>query len=114
MGNPEQFPERRTFKRIPSNIPVKFFYGNSVHFGIVTNFSEDSMFVSTSKSLFPLHSQFEICIPSINDDALRLSAKVARLSRTDGYYNGMGVQLLNAPEDYSALLEKFSSYFRAE
>ena len=114
MRNPEQFLERRTFKRIQSNIPVKFYYGNSVYFGTLTNFSDSSMFVSTNKILFPLHSQCEIFIPSINNESLKISAKVIRLADTDGYYNGMGVHLLNVPKDYLAFQESFRHIIKAE
>jgi hypothetical protein len=107
MGNTEQFPERRAFKRIPANIPVKFFYGSSVYFGTVKDFSENSMFVSTNRILFPLHSKLEIFVPSIHHGALKLSVKVARLAKTDGYYNGIGVQLLNETEEN--LAEVFKS-----
>jgi hypothetical protein len=104
MGKAEQFPEGRAFKRIPANIPVKFFHGNSVYFGTVKNFSENSMFVSTSNIFFPLHAQFELFILSTNNRFLKIPVKISRLVKTDGYYNGMGVQLLNVREDYLAEL----------
>jgi hypothetical protein len=99
IEKPKQFMERRAFERMSANIHVKFYWDNTVYFGTVTNFSVNGMFINTIKIIFPLCSQFEIFIPSINNKVLKLPVKVSRLAERNCIYYGMGVELLNIPED---------------
>jgi hypothetical protein len=104
MEDSEQFVERRAFERISSNINVKFYSDNAVYFGTVTDFSANGMFVSTKYNPFPLYAQFEIFIPSINNEELLVPVKITRLANSNGICYGMGVELLKIPEDSLALM----------
>ena len=43
--------------------------------------------------------QFEISIP-VKEDILNIPVKVNRLTKSNGYYDGMGVELMEQPQKY--------------
>ena len=96
--------QKRAYERISSNVPVHFNYGDSINFGIVTNFSENGMFVSTKMVLAPVNSKFEITIHSQHTE-LNVPIQVKRIVMEDNFYKGFGVELLNLPEDYSTYVK---------
>jgi hypothetical protein len=96
---------RRSFERVISNVPVKFFYGNSVYFGIVKNFSDNGMLISAKKIIFPLHVHLQIELLSpFNNEILVFPVRVSRLIKEDGICNGMGVELLNVTGNYLEII----------
>jgi hypothetical protein len=89
--------EKRTCKRIPADLEFHCF--NINNFGIVTNISEKGMFIKSQKIEFPLKMQFEISI-SAKEETLNIPVKVNRITKSNGYYDGMGVELLEQPQKY--------------
>ena len=90
--------ERRAFKRIPTDIRVKFFFGTSICFGTIANLSENGMFVNTN-ICFPPYSTFEILLP-LKENVLNISVMVRRMVKEGDFYNAMGVEVLDQPEEY--------------
>lgn len=92
------FTERRAFKRIPTDIGVNFFFGNSLISGKITNLSENGMFVNT-KICFPLHARFEILLP-IKEEVLNIPVKVSRVVKKGDFYDTMGIEVLSQSNKY--------------
>lgn len=90
--------ERRAFERVPTNINARFFYGNMFYTGNILNISEKGMFISTRRCL-PCDSMFVIIV-RLEDKLLKVVAKVKRLTKGNGYHNGMGVELLYTSVGY--------------
>ncbi|NOZ69284.1 MAG: PilZ domain-containing protein [Deferribacteres bacterium] len=93
--------ERRACRRIPANLQARLFYGNLIYTGTVTNLSEKGMFIST-KVRFPVNS---VCIMLVlvNGQVVKIPVKVRRTAAREGAYSpdsGMGVELVNAPQNY--------------
>jgi hypothetical protein len=93
---------RRSVKRIPINRKIRYSFGNEIHSGTITNISAHGMFVRTG-TFFPLKAEFNIYIKS-REKIITVQAKVNRLLKTGDKYDGMGVELLNPPEQYHELL----------
>lgn len=93
--------EKRFFERIPANLEFHSF--NTEYFGTVTNLSENGMLIRSQKIRFPLESQFEITIP-LKEDTLNVPVKVKRIIKSNGYYDGIGVELLEHPQKYLKLI----------
>jgi len=51
--------QRRTFKRIPVDLKIRYFCGDTACNGIVTDLSENGMFIDTTLD-FPFDSNFEL------------------------------------------------------
>lgn len=98
--------ERRCFKRIPVRIDFRCFQRDC--FGTIVNLSENGMFINSNKIDFPFESQFTIFIP-FKDESLNVRVKVNRLNKSHGYYDGIGVELVNPPQNYL----NFVSYLRS-
>jgi hypothetical protein len=61
--------------------------------------SANGMFIVSKKIRFPLESQFVICIPLKVRD-LNVHVKINRITKSNGYYNGIGVEILDPPKKY--------------
>ena len=96
--------QRRAFERIPVDYKVRYFCGDTACNGTVTNLSENGMFIDTTLD-FPFESNFELVLP-LNDEILKISAIIKRVIKEKGIYMGMGVQLLNPPENYLQLVDE--------
>jgi hypothetical protein len=94
----------RTVDRIPVLIDVKINYDKSVYIGTLLNISESGMFIRTNKMPSPLQSQIEISI-LLNEEVIRVSGKLIREESIRGYYNGIGVEVLNPPQNYIDLID---------
>ncbi len=88
----------REFERIPVNIQVKYFNGITEHFGTVTNLTEKGMFIRTRIS-FPMKPQIRIIIP-LEKNILRVSAWIRSFGRSSNSYKGLGVEILDPPQNY--------------
>ncbi len=84
--------DRRACERVSTKIEAKFFYGNALYEGEITNLSENGIFIST-KMCFPFEAKFEILIPR-DEGVLKVPVKVIRIIKSDGFYDGMGLELL--------------------
>ncbi len=99
--------EKRACKRKSASLEVNFYCGNTVCHGTVTNLSETGMFINT-KIEFPFDLNFELHI-LLNEKILRTPAKISRIVRTDDYYGGIGVELLNPSQKYLEFFTKLKS-----
>ncbi len=98
--------EKRLYKRIPAELSFHCF--NIEHYGVVTDLSVNGMFIQSKKISFPLETQFEISIP-FQEEVLRLPVKVNRVTRSNGYYDGLGVTLLTESQNYIKLINRLGS-----
>jgi len=89
----------RTFDRIPVIIDVEINYDKKVYKGTLMNLSENGMFIRTNNMPSPLHSRIEISIP-MNEEVISVSGKLVREENIRGYYNGIGVEVLNPSKNY--------------
>ena len=109
--------KKRKFERVAVNLPVNFFYDNALYTGKVTNLSNSGMYIESDMCL-PFQSRFNVffssgsklnlLFPMQYEDA-EVQVKVKRLTKTDGYYNGMGVELLNYSDEIKDFLRKLRS-----
>ncbi len=90
--------KKRACERIPSNVKVDFFCSNAMYTGTLKNVSKRGMCIDTD-TCFPLQSEFEVRIP-FNNEIIEVPVKVRRLIKTDDYYIGIGVELLNSHGRY--------------
>lgn len=97
QAQPSLRMEKRTFKRIQTELESHCLKINN--FGTVTNISEKGMFIKSQKIKFPLEVQFVISI-SAKDETLNLPVRVNRLTKSNGYYDGMGLEILQQPQKY--------------
>ncbi len=96
--------QKRAFERLSTKLEARFFWGNTVYPGVVTNLSEKGMFVNT-KACLPVNSVFAIALLA-DGKVLTLPANVKRSVKRDDFNdwdnkNGMGVELLNSYPNYS-------------
>lgn len=91
--------ERRQDERIPISLPVKIYCKNSFYSGVAMNVSKKGMFIKTGISL-PSEIFFDVCIPYKGGD-LRIAVRLVRLSATFGYFDAIGVEVLNPPSEYA-------------
>jgi hypothetical protein len=94
----------RTVDRIPVLIDVKINYDKSVYLGTLMNISESGMFIRTNKMPSQLQSQIEISI-LLNEEVICVSGKLVREENIRGYYNGIGVEVLNPPQNYMDFID---------
>ena len=90
--------QKRAFERISSELESKFFCGNIMYTGTVTDLSENGMFISTSMC-FPFNAVFDVLIP-LDGGVLKIPVRVSRMVKKDGSYEGMGVEVLGKVSDY--------------
>jgi len=81
MINSAKHVQRRAFERIHSDIRVRFYCCDNDYHGTVTNLSENGMFISMKKMLFPFDSKIEIVIP-VENMLLRVPVRVIRMTKT--------------------------------
>ena len=90
--------QRRTFERIPVDFKVRYFCGDNACKGTVTDLSENGMFIDTTID-FPFDSNFKLVLP-LDDEVINISAIIKRVVKSRGIYKGIGVELVNPPENY--------------
>ena len=100
MENTKPHIKRRAFERIPSSL--EFHSLNVDYFGVVTDLSENGMFIKSQKISFPFKLNFEIMIPS-NEDMINVPVKVARVTKSKKFYDGIGVELVKPSKNYLQL-----------
>ena len=88
---------KRAFERTTANLELSCF--DEDNFGTVMNLSEKGMFITSKKIRFPLESQFKIFFP-YNGKKLRIPVKISRVTKSNGYYDGIGVELLKPNQKY--------------
>jgi hypothetical protein len=95
--------EKRTYERMPVEIDARFFCGKMFYSGTVFNLSAEGMHINTKKC-FPSGTSVVIIICN-GKDLLQVNTKVKRLTRTDGSYCGMGIEILNPSKNYLDYLD---------
>lgn len=90
--------QRRVFERIPVDFKVRYFCEDTACNGTVTNLSENGMFIDTTID-FPFDSNFELLLP-LENEVMKISAIIKRMVSNKGVYKGMGIELVNPPENY--------------
>jgi hypothetical protein len=94
--------EKRAHNRISTKIDARFFHGNLFYSGSVTNISQKGMFINT-KRLLPSGAIFVVLI-RIENQLLKVIARVRRNVRDNSGGEGMGVELLSPSEMYMNLV----------
>ena len=90
--------DKRSFERIPVGEEIRISHGNLLFSGTILNLSEKGMFIGTKKR-FPLEA-ISLIMMRLKDKLLQIPIKIKRATRQSGYYDGIGVELLNTPQDY--------------
>ena len=96
--------QRRAFERILVNFKVRYFCGDTAWNGTITDLSEIGMFIDTTID-FPFDSNFELVLP-LSDEVMKISAIIKRMVKDKGVYKGMGVELINPPENYLKMVNE--------
>jgi hypothetical protein len=103
--NWNQFTEKRSSERSPSNLNVCFSCCNMDYSGTVKNISETGMFISTRNMSFPDDAQFEVQL-DIKNGRLNLPVRMCRLTISPDLDDAMGVEILNPPQSYLVMLDR--------
>lgn len=103
--------KKRAFERIPASL--EFHSCDVDYFGVVTDLSENGMFIKSQKISFPFSSQFEISLP-LNQDLLNIPVKVTRITKSKRFYDGIGVELLRPSRNYLRLVRKLRSAYNSK
>ncbi len=98
--------EKRTYDRMPVGIDARFFCGKMFYSGTVFNLSAEGMHISTKKC-FPLGTSI-VVIFCHGKDLLQVNTKVKRLTRTNGCYCGMGIEILKPSKKYLNYVDSLS------
>lgn len=106
MENNRTRMKRRAFERVPTSLELHSL--NINYFGVATDLSENGMFIQSQKITFPLKLNFEIMIP-MNEDMIHVPVKVARVTKSKKFYDGIGVELLKPTKNYLNLVRKLRS-----
>jgi hypothetical protein len=101
--------QKRSCERVPSSLVVKFLNDDTISYGIATNISEKGMCIHTGVCL-PRDSRSDIAIP-LKDVQLQVPASVVWVEKTRGFYDSMGVELLNPPKKYLQIVESFKNLY---
>ena len=96
--------EKRSLRRIPVRVLARFFCGNKLYFGNVTNLTERGMFISLTDMSFPFDQNL-ILEFALANSLIDIPVKVKRLSKTGDIYNGMGVKIVLPPAAYLKYVE---------
>jgi hypothetical protein len=107
MEKPDQYIEKRVFARTLAMFECHCF--NIEYFGLVTDLSEKGMFIRSQKIILPLESRFDVCIPSEEGEMFPVRVEVKRLEKSNSFYDGIGVEVLNPPQEYLDLVSSLKS-----
>lgn len=102
--------KKRAFERIPVNLELRCF--NIDYFGTATNVSENGIFIRSKKIRFPLDSRFVISF-HLREETLKVPVKISRITKSNGYYDGIGVELLRSPSNYVKLINRLRDLSRS-
>lgn len=95
--------KKRAFERVPVHLESRCF--NIDNFGTVTDLSENGMFIRSKKISFPLDTQFEVSV-NLDTEQLSIPVRVSRITKSNGFYDGIGVELLNCSNSYLKLVNR--------
>ncbi|MBI4849727.1 MAG: PilZ domain-containing protein [Nitrospirae bacterium] len=89
----------RGFDRINVLIAVKINCHNRTYDGTVINLSESGMLIRINQISSLINSHIEISI-TLEEEMLNLYGRLVRQEDISGYYNGIGVEIINPPQKY--------------
>jgi len=95
--------QRRSFERIPVSIRVRFYCFETAYLGTVRNLSENGMFISMDKMVFPFDSKIEIIFRT-DRKLLKVPVRVIRITKSENVFDGIGVELLDTHREYLELV----------
>ena len=98
--------DQREFKGIPSSFKVRFSCFNTDYTGTVTNVSENGMFIKTGQMSFPFDSTLEILV-HLKHKIFKVPVEVSRITKSKDHYDGLGVKLLDTPQDFLDLINTY-------
>jgi hypothetical protein len=101
--------KKRAFERITKSIFVKLLRGKSEYPGIIINLSEKGMYIST-KGTFLVKPKLKIVIP-LKEENLNLQGKIQSVVKSGKVYNGIGVELLNPPQNYLNFIRNLRTFY---
>jgi hypothetical protein len=101
-NNSPDYIERRSSARVPVGEEVKICEGNLFFSGTALNISDNGMFIGTKKH-FPLET-VSLIVMNMKDRLFKLPAKIKRSTLETGFYDGIGVELIDPPRDYLEFL----------
>jgi len=78
--------------------------------GTVMNLSENGMFISMQKMVFPFDSEIEIIFRT-DKKLLKVPVKVIRITKSENVFNGIGVELLNNHREYLELVSSLKGSY---
>jgi hypothetical protein len=94
--------ERRSAVRVPVGEDVKICEGNLFFSGTALNLSEKGMFIGTKK--YFRREAISLIVMRLKDRLFKLPAKIKRSTLKTGFYDGIGVELIDPPRDYIEFL----------
>jgi hypothetical protein len=95
--------EKRTCDRIDASLEAKFFCNNFLCTATITNLSEKGMCINTGMCL-PCGTNVKLLIP-VKEEILEVPVEVKRAAKREGFYDTMGLELLNPPQNYLAFVD---------
>lgn len=104
--------EKRAYERKTVNIRASIVYNDEMYPGTVMNLSEQGAYIETGlglpyklkyKIFFHVKPKFIVFI-NVNSVSIKVLVKTKRWLKIDRSYNGMGVEVLNASQDYYKLI----------
>ena len=99
--------EKRACKRIPTQLFVSFFNGDSLHNGFVTNLSDINIYFITGANLSS-GSNIDVSIP-LKYENLIVPVNINRTEKTGNLFNGFGAELLSPSLDYIDFIYRIRS-----
>ena len=99
--------EKRSFKRIPIHLYIRFFCGDSCHNGLVTNISENGIhFISGADLSSGLN--IDISIP-LKEESLKIPVRIIRSEKAGNLYDGFSAEISSPLQDYVEFVESLQA-----
>ena len=95
--------KKRASDRIPVDLEISCF--DRDNYGTVTNISEKGMFLKSKHIAFPFEIKFDLAIP-LKEEILKVPVRVNRITKSNGYYDGIGVELVKRPRNYLRFINR--------
>ncbi len=95
--------KKRAYDRVPADLEISCL--DEKNFGTVINISENGMFLKSKNIRFPLDMQFDLSI-LLKEETLNVPVKVNRVTKSNGYYDGIGLELMKRPRNYLRFINR--------
>jgi len=102
--------DKRSHKRINAIVAVRFSSGSSYYsygLGTIIDISENGMRIETCKCLAS-DTEAKLIVYG-NNKVLSVPIKVTRVIKNNGFYDAMGIEVLNPPKDYKEFVNTLTS-----